>query len=145
MLKSKDFASGLMFIGFGAIIMVLSHTLPMGNAMRMGPGYFPNILGGILVVLGLMIAIGGLVKKVEAVESMALRPILTVLGGVLAFAFLIEPLGLVVALFCMVFISSWGERTPRLLEIFILFLVLVGLAVGVFIYGLKLPMKVWPL
>ncbi len=76
---------------------------------------------------------------------MTLRPILTVLGGVLSFSFLVQPLGLVAALFLLVFMRGWGERNPRLLKIFILFLMLAGLALGVFIYGLELPLKAWPL
>ena len=123
--------------------MISARTLPMGNAGQMGPGYFPYILGGILLVLGLVIAIRALWKDSEAIKPTPLRPLLGVLGGVLAFAFSVQTFGLVLAIFLLIVISSWGGWNSRYREMFILFIMLAGLAVGVFIYGLKLPIKVW--
>lgn len=123
--------------------MISARTLPMGNAGQMGPGYFPYILGGILLVLGLVIAVRALWKDSEAIKPTPLRPLLGVLGGVLAFAFSVQPFGLVLAIFLLIVISSWGGWNSRYREMFILFIMLAGLAVGVFIYGLKLPIKVW--
>jgi Tripartite tricarboxylate transporter TctB family len=54
----KDFWAGLMFIGFGAFFMVwaLAHY-QMGTAVRMGPAYFPTVLGGLMVFLGVLVFI----------------------------------------------------------------------------------------
>jgi hypothetical protein len=68
-----------------------------------------------------------------------------VLGSVVVFAFLIKSLGLVVATLALVFISSLGGWEFRLKEVVILYIILAALAVSVFVYGLRLPFKVWPL
>ena len=44
----QDFWSGLLFVGFGAVALVIGRDYAMGTAMRMGPGYFPMILAGLL-------------------------------------------------------------------------------------------------
>jgi hypothetical protein len=60
----KDFWAGLMFIGFGGFFMVwaLAHY-QMGSAVRMGPAYFPAVLGGLLVLLGVFVFIEGLAME----------------------------------------------------------------------------------
>ncbi|MBI5967269.1 MAG: tripartite tricarboxylate transporter TctB family protein, partial [Deltaproteobacteria bacterium] len=52
----KDLYAGLVFIFFGVFALLMARSYPMGNAMRMGPGYFPSILGGSLALLGLVVA-----------------------------------------------------------------------------------------
>jgi hypothetical protein len=133
----------VIFIFFGITAMIMSQTLPMGNAGQMGPGYFPYILGGILLVLGLVVAIRALFRESAAIKPIALRPLLGVIGGVLAFAFVLQPFGLILAIFLLIGISRWAGWNSRYREMLILFIILAGLAVGVFIYGLKLPIKVW--
>ena len=142
---TKDLSSGLIFIFLGIIGMILAHSLPMGSASQMGAGYFPFILGAFLALLGLIIALRSLWAEGEAIKPWELRPLLGVLGGVLAFSFLIQPLGLVLAIFFLIVISYWGGWNSRFLEVFILFFILAGLAVGVFVYGLRLPIRVWPI
>ena len=143
--KAKDFYAGLLFIFFGAYVMVGSRGYPMGAASRMGPGYFPTVLGGILILLGLIFVGRALWLSRKAIEPWGLRPLILVLGSVVAFAFLINSCGLVVATLALVFISCLGGWEFRLREVAILYIILAALAVGVFVYGLKLPFKVWPL
>ena len=35
--------------------MAVAQNYPMGSAVRMGPAYFPTVLGGLLAVLGAMV------------------------------------------------------------------------------------------
>src|SRR3954463_6880949 len=56
----KDFWAGLMFIGTGLFFAVFAYAYyQMGTAVRMGPAYFPFVLGGLLVFLGLLVLIEG--------------------------------------------------------------------------------------
>jgi hypothetical protein len=142
--NSKDFYSGLIFILFGLFVVVVARSYPMGTALRMGPGYFPTLLGAILALLGLVIAVRGLWISGEVLKRGAFRPLLLVLGAVLAFAFLIESLGLVLATLVLVVTSSLAGEEFRLHEVAVLCLALTALAVGLFVYGLGLPFKVWP-
>ncbi len=58
--RNKDFLAGLLFILIGALAVVFARDYPMGSAMRMGPGYFPTILGGILFLLGVYVMVRGI-------------------------------------------------------------------------------------
>jgi putative solute:sodium symporter small subunit len=63
--NGKDFWAGLMFIGFGLGFMLVALNYPMGSAVRMGPAYFPTVLGGLLAVLGAVVFIRAFVSKIE--------------------------------------------------------------------------------
>jgi putative tricarboxylic transport membrane protein len=63
--NGKDFWAGLMFISFGIGFMVVSQNYPMGTAVRMGPAYFPTVLGGILAVLGAAVFLRAFVSKMD--------------------------------------------------------------------------------
>lgn len=142
--SSKDFYSGLFFIFFGLLAVVVARAYPVGMALRMGPGYFPTLLGGLLTLLGLIIAGRALWASGEEVRSLALRPLVFVLGATLAFALMVRSLGLVLATLALVVVSSLGGWEFRLREVTILAFVLTGVAVALFVYSLGLPLSVWP-
>jgi len=66
--KTKDFWAGVMFLLIGGVAVIASRTYPLGTTLRMGPGYFPTLLGVILMVFGLYILIRGL-RSDERIES----------------------------------------------------------------------------
>ena len=116
----------------------------MGSAMVMGPGYFPTVVGGVLVFLGLVIIFRSLWLRSEAINPWGVRPLILVLGSVVLFALVIQPLGLVLATLLLIVISSLGSMEFRIIEVSILSLVLAAFAAGVFVYGLGLPISLWP-
>ena len=63
--NGKDFWAGLMFIAFGLGFMFVAQNYAMGNAVRMGPAYFPTVLGGLLAVLGAAVFLRAFVSKIE--------------------------------------------------------------------------------
>jgi hypothetical protein len=63
--NGKDFWAGLMFAGFGLGFMLISFNYPMGSAVRMGPAYFPAVLGGLLAVLGGIIFLRAFASRFE--------------------------------------------------------------------------------
>ena len=74
----KDFWSGLMFVASGLFFAIWAIThYQMGTAVRMGPAYFPAMLGGLLVVLGAMIFIGSLVIQGATIVGFNANPLTT--------------------------------------------------------------------
>src|SRR5512134_1610134 len=96
---AKDFWSGVMFAVFGLLFVAFARQYAMGTAARMGPAYFPTVLGGLLLLLGVVIAIRGLTARTKdgTVDRFHFKPLLLVLGAVVAFGLLLRPGGLLVA------------------------------------------------
>jgi len=143
---AKDFWSGVMFAAFGLAFVVFARQYDMGTAARMGPAYFPTLLGGLLLLLGLVIAIRGLTAKTSdgKVDRFHFKPLLLVLGAVVAFGLLLRPAGLVGALAALVIISSLGSDEFRLRDVLLLTIGLAVLVLIVFIYGLGMTVPVLP-
>jgi hypothetical protein len=141
----KDFWAGVMFIGFGGFAVAWSLThYQMGTAVRMGPGYFPTMLGGLLVVLGLAVLLAALALEGPPVPKFHYRPLLMISLGCVAYGYLMKPLGLVLATAALVFISALGGHEFKLKEVSILYVVLVIFSVLVFVKGLTLPFPICP-
>ena len=145
MKSPKDFWAGLMFLGFGSYFAIWAVThYKMGTALRMGPAYFPTLLGGLLAFLGLIVLIQSFAVIGPKVPAFVFRPLLLVLVGCVAFAYLMRPLGLVLATGSLVFITALGGHEFKLKEAAILYVVLIVFAVLVFVKGLTLPFPLWP-
>jgi hypothetical protein len=142
---SEDFFAGLIFIFFGVAAVWVAQDYPMGTTRRMGPAYFPTILGGALAVLGLAISARSLWIHGKPVQFPTFRPLIAILGAVIGFALLLEPLGLVLAVFVLVLISGLGSTPFRVRESVLLYIVLVLMAVTFFVYGLGLQFSLWPI
>jgi len=141
----KDFWAGLMFIAFGLFFLTVAQlNYQMGTAVRMGPGYFPTVLGGLLAVLGAFVLFEGLVVEGESVSAFHFRPLIFVLASSLAFAYLLKPLGLALSTIALVFIAAYGGHEFKWKEVAWLSLVLVIFSVLVFVKGLTLPFPVCP-
>ncbi|HEX2565704.1 MAG TPA: tripartite tricarboxylate transporter TctB family protein [Burkholderiales bacterium] len=141
----KDFWSAVMFIGFGVFFMAWSLThYQMGTAVRMGPGYFPTVLGGLLTVLGLIVLAGSLAVQGPAVPQFHFRPLIFITVGVVLYGYLMKPLGLVGATAALVFVSAYGGHEFKWREVLILFAILFVFSWLVFVKGLTLPFPIWP-
>src|SRR5687768_152397 len=141
----KDFWAGLMFIGFGGFFMIwaLSHY-QMGSAVRMGPAYFPAVLGGLLVFLGILVLIESFAMAGPPVPRFMFRPLILISAGCVLYGYLMKPLGLVLATGVLVFISALGGHEFKWKEVTILYVVLVVFSLLVFVKGLTLPFPLWP-
>jgi hypothetical protein len=140
----KDFLAGLMFVAFGGAAVWLAQAYPFGSVARMGPAYFPTLVGSLLVILGAFVVVRGLAVRGLKPGNLHFRPLLLVLAGIVLFGFALERLGLVIAILALVFFSSLGGNEFRFRGVLIL---AAGLAVGsylVFIFGLGLQIPTWP-
>lgn len=147
LLSRRDSLAGLLFIAFGLIGAYLSTAYPMGTAMRMGAGYFPLLLSGVLALLGLVV-LGRSVRIDEdaddASEGIAWRPAAFIGGGVIAFALLAPHQGLLLATVVLTVLSGFAQRDVRVRELLGLSALLAVFGVAVFSYGLGLPLPVLP-
>ena len=141
----KDFWSGLMFVGFGLFFMIWSLTqYQMGTAVRMGPGYFPTVLGGMLAVLGAIVLVGSLAVEGEPVAQFHFRPLIFISVGCVLYGYLMKPLGLIFATAALVYVSAYGGHEFKWKEVTILFVILAVFSWAVFVKGLTLPFPIWP-
>ena len=140
----KDFCAGIMYIALGSFFALWAQNYPMGSAVRMGPAYFPTVLGWILAALGLIVLGRSFFLHGEAMRKTNFRPLAFVLGSVFAFGFLLGTAGLVVASFALMFISGMGGWDFRWKEQLINAVVMTAVNVGVFYYALGLPFKLYP-
>ncbi len=140
----KDFFAGLIFIVVGALALLIGREYSLGTATRMGPGYFPAMLGWLLVILGGTIFLRSLWFDGPNVGHVGYRPLVLILVAMLAFAVLLETAGLVVALIALISIAGFASSETRLRETMPLLAVLIAVALGLFVYGLGLPLKIWP-
>lgn len=142
----KDFWAGVMFaaIGFAFAIIVKVFEYPMGTGSRMGPGYFPFVLGILMGLLGLAIVVESFATEGPPVDKFAWRPLAWILGGVVLFGLTVKIIGMVAAIILLVVVSSYGGHEFKLKGVLIAAVTLAAFSVLVFVYGLKLSFPVWP-
>jgi putative tricarboxylic transport membrane protein len=140
----RDFFAGLIFLSFGLCAVLIGRGYPMGTARSMGAGYFPIVLGALLVLFGAVISIKSLIVAGDKIENIGLRPLLLVLLAIGAFAASVDVLGIVAATILMTVIGAAASPESRWREVVILTFVLLGLSVGAFTNGLGLPFKLLP-
>jgi hypothetical protein len=153
--SQKDFFSGLMFTAVGGAFAWGATTYEVGEGARMGPGYFPLMLGILLVILGIIVTINSFKAGPpggDLVGAFAWRPLGYVLGANLAFGALlvglpalgIPAMGFIVSIYALVLIASMARKGASLKEALILATFLAIGSYGAFVYLLNLQFPVWP-
>ena len=156
LLKSqKDFFSGLLFMVVGGAFAYGASTYQVGSAARMGPGYFPLLLGVLLAAMGAIIAVRSFMVGLpcgDRIGAIAWRPLGLVLGANVTFGALmigvpalgIPQFGLVVAIFAQVFIASFAAEKFIVKEVIVLSVILSVGSYLAFVKLLGLQFPVWP-
>jgi hypothetical protein len=140
----KDFCAGLLFVAVGAAAIIIAANYPLGTAARMGPGYFPRILGILLIVLGSALALRALRLRGTPLPGWQWRPVIVVLGSVVVFGLVVDVAGLALSTVGLILLSSAASSEFRPKEALISGIVLAILAVAIFVVGLKLQLPIWP-
>lgn len=140
----QDLAAGLFLVAVAVLAYVLATDLPMGRAVRMGPGYLPTILSWLLGGLGVIIAGRGFTIDGPRLESWYWRPLIALTLTLLVFAGLLERAGLVIAILVAVVVSSFAAPRPRILPVLALAIVLALACSALFKYLLGLPIMLMP-
>ena len=130
----KDFWSGIMFLAISIATVVIARDYPMGTAGRMGPGFFPSLLGWLLATIALVTLFNSLRTDGEKMERFAYKDMVLILGSVLLFGFLVRGAGLVVAIPVLILVSAFGSAKFR-------WKASVALAIGATIFCILLFVK----
>lgn len=153
-LASRDFLSGILFVTLGLGVAALSAGYRMGQLNAMGPGFFPFWLGITLAIFGTVVTVGAVVApnryeaaaddRVELPHRYSLRALGLVVGSIVAFGLALEPLGIGGAVAVVVVVSSLASSRFSLVGTLVSAAVLTALSIGLFVYGLGLPLPVVP-
>jgi hypothetical protein len=138
-LENKDFWSGAMLIVAGAATMLIARHYSFGTSLRMGPGYFPTVLGGILVLFGLYLLLTGLRSSEKITGAWSLRAMIALPLAFVLFGVLMTYAGFVPALMVLIFGSALASPQFKLVEVAVLSVALTVLSVVLFVWGLGLP------
>jgi hypothetical protein len=153
--SQKDFFSGLMFLGVGIAFAWGATTYNVGDGARMGPGYFPLVLGVVMAILGAIVTFKALVVETEGgdkIGSWAWKPLVFIIGANLAFGVLlgglpsigVPAMGLIIAIYALTILASLAGERFKLKDVLILATILSVGSYLAFIVLLKLQIQVWP-
>lgn len=153
--SQRDFAAGLLFSAFGVAFAWGATTYTVGSGARMGPGYFPLIVGLLVALLGALITARSLIVPTEdgePVGSIAWRPLVFIIGANLLFGVLLgglpsiglPPMGLIVAIYALTLVASLAGDQFHLRSVLILATVLAVGSYLAFVVALNLQFPVWP-
>jgi len=153
--SQKDFFAGLLFMAVGVAFAWRATDYTIGDSARMGPGYFPLVLGILLAMLGALITFKALVVETEDGEKMgpwAWKPLFFIIAANLVFGVMLSGLpliklpamGLIAAIYALTFIASLAGDDFRFKEVAIVATVLAVMSYLVFVRLLNQPFLVWP-
>lgn len=153
--SQQDFWAGIIFLVAGAAFVWGSMSYEMGAAERMGPGYFPWILGVLTAVIGAVVILKSLAFETSddgRIGAFAWRPLIFIIAANLAIGVMLGGLpsiglpamGLVVGTYALTFIAALAGNEFRFREVFVLATVLAAACFVGFVILLKLQFQVWP-
>lgn len=136
---SKDFWSGVMLIAIGAVAAFIARDYPFGTALHMGAGFFPVVLGIVLVLFGLYFAVRGLRSSTKIESNWSLRALVVLPLAFVVFGVLMEHAGFIPAMLALTIGSAAAGTEFRIGEVLALSVFLTAMCVALFIWGLGLP------
>ena len=136
----KDFWAGLIYVTLGLAAVYIAQDYEMGTATRMGPGYFPTMLGGLLALIGVASLVRSFYVPGEPVGTLAIKAMLLICGGTLLFALMLRGAGMIVSMIVLVLVSSYASVRFRPGPAVLLAVGLTAFCILVFIRGLGVPM-----
>ena len=139
-----DLLTAALFIGFGALGLWSTWDLNAGSAAQMGAAYLPRVVCGLLIGVGLVVGLSGLRHAALRLEPAQLRPLAVILLSIVAFAFAATHLGFVLASLILIVGSALAERGGLRWQTLWLALGLTAFGALVFIYGLGVQIRLWP-
>ena len=140
--SAKDFWTGLIYIFFGLSAVLLATDYGMGTAIKMGPGYFPIVLGALLTLIGIIAVGRSFVGPPAPIGRFAVKGLLLVVGSTFLFGLLVRRAGLAIALPLLVMVSARASAQFRWRPSIALAAGLTLFCVLVFLKGLGVPLPI---
>jgi len=137
--NNRDLWAGLMFAALGLASIWIARDYAFGSTLRMGPGYFPTILGGVLILFGVYIGGRGLLKSEKFEGGWSPRALIVIPLAMVLFGVLMQYAGFIPALVAVIFVSAAAGREFKFVEVAALTVILTAACVALFIWGLGLP------
>jgi len=135
----KDVLSGLVFLGFGLAFAVGATTYTVGSPARMGPGFYPLVVGSLLVVLMVVIVVrSGREADAEPLIAPAWRALPLILGAIIVFGLTVRGLGLIPSIFITASLSALASHRTNIILALVLGAVLTAISIGIFVLALRL-------
>lgn len=136
----KDFWTGLIYVFFGSSAVIIARDYGMGTALKMGPAYFPTVLGGLLVLIGIISLVRSFVRAGSPIGSFTVKGLLLVVASTVVFGLIVRGAGLVVALPVLVIVSAYASDEFRWGPSLALAAGLTVFCILVFLKGLGIPL-----
>jgi putative tricarboxylic transport membrane protein len=140
----QDFYGGLVLAAFAVFMLWAGSDLPGMRGFAFGPGTAPRLFGVLLLCTGLAIAVMGCFTDGPPLEKYGVRGPVLFLTSVIFFAAAIRPVGLVITAFVTITVAAAATKEVRWVESLIWAAILTVFSVLLFVYGLKLPLQLWP-
>jgi hypothetical protein len=140
--STRDFWTGLIYIFFGLVAVLIAREYGMGTALRMGPGYFPTVLGALLTLIGVIALIRSFIAPGSPIGRLALKGLLLVVASTLVFGVILREAGLVIAMPVFVIMSAYASVHFRWGPSLALAAGLTLFCVLVFLKGLGVPLPI---
>ncbi len=137
--NNRDFWAGLMFFLIGTAAVIIARDYPFGRLTRMGSGFFPTLMGVILILFGVYIMFKGLRKNEKIKGSWSVRALIVLPAVTVLFGFLLDRAGFAPALAVLAFGSAAAGREFKWGEVLLLTAFMTGLSEAIFVWGLRLP------
>ncbi|HWS22107.1 MAG TPA: tripartite tricarboxylate transporter TctB family protein [Methanoregula sp.] len=140
--NEKDFWIGIIYVALGSAAIIISRNYGMGTALKMGPSYFPTILGCLLIVIGVFSLIRSFIKPGSPFGTFAFKGLLLITASIILFGFIVRGAGLVIALPVLVIISSCASIRFRWKYSIVLAAGLTIFCILVFLKALGVPLPI---
>jgi hypothetical protein len=138
----KDFWTGLIYIFFGSSAILIARDYSMGTAVKMGPAYFPTILGGLLLAIGVISVIRSFVVPGPGLGAFAIKGLVLITVSVVVFGSVVRGLGVAITLPLLIIVSAYGSTRFRWRPTLVMAAGLTIFCVFVFLKGLGIPLPI---
>ena len=155
MKNTKDFYAGLLFTLVGSAFGWGALDYQIGSSARMGPGYFPLLLGVLLALLGAVMMLRAArfqADRLDAIGPWAWKPLVAIISANLLFGVALgglprlklPALGLMLGIYGLTFVACLAGERFKFKEAALLATALAALSYLAFVLLLQLQLPVWP-